>query len=166
MRCPPDWRHRSVCCGFECTYVCPVLTRNRLSERSQNIYATQPPTDGVMRVFTAVTVKQRPRVDNERHSTYILNDLEQKQCLCLLLYNSVRFPGKMELLLEVPQASIVLLVGSAYRWGDVGKTGRMKQTDVNRMTWRTRPFATLPTENYNMDWRRDEPGLPRWKSGD
>lgn len=79
--------------------MCPVLTRNRLSECSQNIHATQPPTDGVMRVFTAtrhtpVTVKQRPRDDNERHSTHTLNALKQKQCQCLLLYNSVRFPEK------------------------------------------------------------------------
>ena len=149
MRCPSDRRHRSVCCGFECTYVSSsnaksivwvltIYTRNPTSEQLSDARS-------YWYRRTVVTVNQWPDDENERHATYTLNTLKQKQCPCLSLYNSVRFPGTEALLSEGPQASVVLLVRSAYGRSGFCRTGRMIQKGDNRISWRTRPCATLPT---------------------
>lgn len=52
--------------------MCPVLTRNRLSECSQNIHATQPPSDGVMRVYTATDAQQLLSNNDRERTTNVI----------------------------------------------------------------------------------------------
>jgi len=151
MRCPPDRRHRSVCCGFECTYVSSSNAKSIVWVLTK--YTRNPTSDrrSDARIccyrHTAVTVKQRPRDDNERHSTYTLNALKQKQCTCLLLYNSGRFPEKKELLLEGPQDSIVLL--------HTDEELSAEQTEWNRRVWTEwleNPSLCYAAHRENLIW--------------
>ena len=154
MRCPPDGRHRSVCCGFKCTYVSSsnaksivwVLTkytRNPTSDRRSDarIYCYQTYTS-----YCQTKTAWRQRTSFNTH----IKRFETKTMSMSFAIQFCEISRKKGLLLEGPQALIVL-VGSAYRRRGVGRTGRMKRTGVNRMTWRTRPCANLPTEKINMD---------------